>query len=658
MAAAGLIIRLVVPREGRIVADSSARAMKQRMKPLSALVGFAGLSTFCNCAPALSKLVAGRLSTTCGMRLPLLLLLTLPAVVQAQFTFTTNNGTIKITGYTGPGGDVVIPDNTNGYPVTSVANYAFSFRTNVISVLISDSITNIEYSAFRQCPDLAIATLGNGVISIGDYAFGSCRNLVAISFGNALRSVVGSAFDSCVKLASVEIPGSVTNLSTIAFSSCDSLTAINVSISNPIYSSIDGIVYDKNQKNLMQCPVGKTGTATILASVTNIFLGALQSMARLSEIVVDPANLKYSSLAGALFDKNRAALIRYPGALHGEYTVPDTVVRIKYGAFWQCSLVGVSMLSNLRVIENSAFSYSGNLASLSIGDSVTNIGYAAFFACSNLPSATIPASVLYIGDEAFRRCSSLSAITVELSNPNYCSEDGVLFNKNKTALVQMPPAKAITSYSIPETVTEVRLYCFFDCHLLTSITLPSSLTKIGEGAFGFCDGLTTMSVPHSVTNIGQSVWSDCTSLTNVILGTAITNLSGYTFAGCYNLAAVYFEGNAPAGATSMDFLLASNTIVYYLPGTTGWTTTLGGRPTALWNPLIQTGDGTFGVQANGFGFTITGTMNIPIVVAACTDPANPTWLPLQTCTLTNGSIYFSDPDWTNYPARLYRIRSP
>ena len=78
----------------------------------------------------------------------------------------------------------------------------------------------------------------------------------------------------------------------------------------------------------------------------------------------------------------------------------------------------------------------------------------------------------------------------------------------------------------------------------------------------------------------------------------------------------------------------------------------------LWNPLIQTGDGSFGLRSNRFGFTITGTTNIPIVVEACTNLANRGWVPLQSCTLTNGSLYFSDAQRTNYPARLYRIRSP
>ena len=96
----------------------------------------------------------------------------------------------------------------------------------------------------------------------------------------------------------------------------------------------------------------------------------------------------------------------------------------------------------------------------------------------------------------------------------------------------------------------------------------------------------------------------------------------------------------------------NNATVYYLPRTTGWTSTFGGRPTVLWNPQAQ----NLGVQANQFGFTITGTSNLVIVVEACTDLANPVWSPLGTNTLTGGSSYFSDPQWTNYPARFYRMR--
>ncbi len=98
--------------------------------------------------------------------------------------------------------------------------------------------------------------------------------------------------------------------------------------------------------------------------------------------------------------------------------------------------------------------------------------------------------------------------------------------------------------------------------------------------------------------------------------------------------------------------------VYYLPATTGWSNTFGGVPAVLWNPLINTGDGSFGLSNNQFGFNITGTSNIPIVVEACADLAGPAWSPLASLTLTNGLMYFSDAQWTNYSGRYYRISSP
>ena len=106
------------------------------------------------------------------------------------------------------------------------------------------------------------------------------------------------------------------------------------------------------------------------------------------------------------------------------------------------------------------------------------------------------------------------------------------------------------------------------------------------------------------------------------------------------------------------FAFDINATIYYLPGTTNWSSPFGGLPAVLWNPQVRTADISFGVRTNRFGFNITGTTNIPIVVDACTNLTNPAWSPLQNCTLTNGSLYFSDPGWTNYPARLYRIRWP
>jgi hypothetical protein len=101
-----------------------------------------------------------------------------------------------------------------------------------------------------------------------------------------------------------------------------------------------------------------------------------------------------------------------------------------------------------------------------------------------------------------------------------------------------------------------------------------------------------------------------------------------------------------------------STTVYYLPGTTGWGSTFASRPAVLWNPQIQASDASFGVRPNSFGFNITGTADIPLVIEASTNFAAGLWVPLQSCTLTNGLVYFSDRRRTNYPSRLYRVRSP
>ena len=129
------------------------------------------------------------------------------------------------------------------------------------------------------------------------------------------------------------------------------------------------------------------------------------------------------------------------------------------------------------------------------------------------------------------------------------------------------------------------------------------------------------------------------------------------FLDCTRLSSILFEGNAPA-VDPYVFYGDSNATVYYLPGTTAWGTTLGGRPTALWRPQVQTNDASFGVRTNQFGFTTIWGSGTVVVAEACTNLANSIWTPVGTNTLTGGSSYFSDQQWTNCPARLYRLRSP
>ena len=153
------------------------------------------------------------------------------------------------------------------------------------------------------------------------------------------------------------------------------------------------------------------------------------------------------------------------------------------------------------------------------------------------------------------------------------------------------------------------------------------------------------------------LFRSCSSLTSVSIPGSVTNIEYNAFAYCTRLKGVFFKGNPPSVGGNA-FYAANNATVYYLSGTTGWGATFGSRPTRLWNPLMQTSGPGFGVGPAGFGFNITGTADIPIVVEACTNLGNASWVALQSLNLTNGAFYFSDPNWTNYPARNYRIRSP
>jgi hypothetical protein len=195
---------------------------------------------------------------------------------------------------------------------------------------------------------------------------------------------------------------------------------------------------------------------------------------------------------------------------------------------------------------------------------------------------------------------------------------------------------------------------------VTNVTIGNSVTSIGGGAFSGCTSLTNVTIPNSVTSIEDGAFSGCTSLTSVTIDNRVTSIGDEVFYWCSSLTRVYFQGNAPS-LGSLVFDGDDNATVYYLPGTTGWGTTFGGRPTAPWslpNPLILNNRPSFGVQTNRFGFIISWAKNTSVTVEACTDLASPIWSPVGTNTLTGGSSYFSDPEWTNYPARFYRLRSP
>src|ERR1019366_9180829 len=156
--------------------------------------------------------------------LPLLLLLTLPAAVEAQFNYTTNNGTITITKYTGGGGAVTIPNLTNGLPVTGIGTNAFFQSTSVTSVTIGTNVTSIGDWAFYGCASLASVAMPNSLISIGNDAFYACSGLTDVTIGTGVTSIGGHGFGACLFLSGVYFAGNAPSADTTVFSGNSSAT--------------------------------------------------------------------------------------------------------------------------------------------------------------------------------------------------------------------------------------------------------------------------------------------------------------------------------------------------------------------------------------------------------------------------------------------------
>ncbi len=201
------------------------------------------------------------------------------------------------------------------------------------------------------------------------------------------------------------------------------------------------------------------------------------------------------------------------------------VTSIGEEAFQFCTgLTSVIIPASVTSIGEEAFLNCHDLASVVFSDGLISIGDNAFNSCTNLTSVTIPASVTSIGICSFAYCG-LTSINVNASNPNYSSDNGILFNKDKTTLIIYPQGKNATSYSIPSTVTSIADVAFMGCNGLTSVTIPASVTSIGVNTFDDCDGLTSINIPASVTSIGDWAFEFCANLASVtVYATAVPTL--------------------------------------------------------------------------------------------------------------------------------------
>ena len=425
---------------------------------------------------------------------------------------TENGEGIIIAKYIGNDTQVRIPDTFEGLPVLEIGQNAFDEHRSITRIIIPSSVEIIRNHAFVLCTSLTSVNIPFGTTIIEHYAFLGCQALKNITIPESVTSIEEYAFAYCSTLQSIGIPESVTSIGYKAFSGLSSTTSINVADHNPQYSSIDGIMFNKDQSVLLQCPGGMTGAYSIPQGVKSIGAGAFSSCGNLTNIFI-PDTVK-SIGAHAFYSCSNLESVN----------IPDCITSISDYTFSGCGNLSSIVIPNAVVsIGAGAFSGCDNLTSIVVPDTVASIGAGAFSGCSNLESVNIPDSVTSISDELLSDCSSLTSINI----PSTVTSIGAraFFHCSSLASIDMP-----------NTVTTIEIQTFEGCKALTNVTIPSSVTSIGGSAFSDCDNLTSIVIPDTVTSIGDYAFSHCDNLTSIVVPDTVTSIGDYAFNNCKKLA--------------------------------------------------------------------------------------------------------------------------
>ena len=398
---------------------------------------------------------------------------------------------------------VTIPNS-----VTSIGDYAFSYCSSLTEIIVSsnnekfssdngvlfnkdktilikypegnknskytipNSVTSIGEDAFKNCKGLTTVTIGENVESIGEYAFSYCIGLTSITIPNSVTSIGLGAFYDCSGLIEVTIPNSITSIDFGTFYNCSSLTEIT--IPNSITSIGSSAFWGCSELT----------EVTIPNSITSIDFGTFYNCSSLTEITIPNS---VSSVGSSAFSGCSGLT---------DVVIPNSVTSIENNAFYDTGIYNneSNWDNGVLYIDNCLIEAKNDLVNGSyiIIDGTRLIADDAFSGCSVLTSVTIPNSVTSIGDYAFSHCSSLTEIIVSSNNEKFSSDNGVLFNKDKTILIKYPEGKNDKSCTIPNSVTSIVDYAFYNCSGLTSITIPNSIISIGSSAFSGCQNLNTV----------------------------------------------------------------------------------------------------------------------------------------------------------------------
>lgn len=418
-----------------------------------------------------------------------------------------------------------------------IGEYAFHDCIRLTSLTIPVNVTSIGKNAFYLCSGLTSLTWNARECCDygGMYAYCSpiptgyyddthevVCNFTDVTIGDEVEVLPGD-FARNTSITSIELPASLRVIGDHAFYNCWNLTS--------------SIVLGDDVTEVQDYAFGgcsRVQNLTVGRNVTYIGKGAF--------------GRGYDEMAGywgvpEMSIRNLTWYARHcysAGALNyyqlrGLYIDDEVEVVPEDFCQYASNLNSVDLPDGLKIIGNGAFRGCNKVTALDIPVSVTDIGSGAFQYCNNLTSLYIPASVTYIGNGAFRGCSSMASITVDDGNQVYDSRE------NCNAAIRTADNSLVivcNNTVIPNTITFIPDFAFYQMSSLTGMNIPTSVKSIGKYAFAFCFSLTDIIVPNSVTTLGEHAFMSCENLRSVSLSTSMTRIEPYTFAYCYNLESV------------------------------------------------------------------------------------------------------------------------
>lgn len=559
----------------------------------------------------------------------------------------TGSGAMRDYAYSSSGGDDVSPwrefEMGNdikkivvGDGITSIGKYAFRDCDEVTEVSLPAGLKKIGFAAFESCRKLKNINLPDGLETIDDDAFDSCSALESIVIPDSVTDLGGSVFFNCYNLVSANIPAGVTELKIDLFFGCTKLNSIT-----SIPESVTKIGY----RVFAKC--SSLTEITLPAGLQEIGHYVFENCSSLSDIKIDESNENYTTVDGVLYNKDKTILVSYPiGNERASFTTPSTLTKIMnnpfthsknlkevtlnegleevpYSAFYDSKIVSVNIPASVTRIGSFAFSGCSDLQTVAIADgsklesidmyafasckslkqielpeglktidervfqnctilskvhipsSVTKVGEKAFRNSAvlgntiaingikyldgwlvwskegiteaevydgakgiadggladqtTLTTVNIPKSVIYINQDAFDNTPALASINVDEQNTAYSSSDGILYNKDKTSLVKYGEGRTETAFSVPDSVQSIEVKAISNVFALESVTLPQSLRDIKDSAFSANVKLTSVNFSEGLETINFSAFRRCTALASFSLPDTLTDIDSWAF---------------------------------------------------------------------------------------------------------------------------------